>query len=178
MHVKISLVKIISCLVMFFYCSSSALGQFVNGKPLKPVGGDILHADARVAKYRVSIVKIVDGVIHTETFVPAEDVAQEWMMKNTPKLTIGEADSLLITNTTNTPLENYVLHQVKEQTDTIVYKLPIILNERFIEWYIMRRESYRFIKPSDIRLIKFLSKEAAQNKYGNTILFGAIEIYK
>lgn len=168
-------------LILLTIAAGQAAGQIVNGKPLKPIGGDILNVDGRLFKEKVTVLEIVDGVIDTENFVPGADVSAGWVIRDSTsvrRIVDAKVDSVVIVNTKNTVLENYVFKRLKNEIEGLPYKVPIILNERFIEWYLMRRESYRFIKSTDIKRIKFLPREEAQKKYGNTLVFGVIEIYK
>ncbi|HVI47531.1 MAG TPA: hypothetical protein VM802_21855 [Chitinophaga sp.] len=171
---------LLACLLLISN-TGIAVAQLVNGKAMLPTGPPILDRTGRVLKTN-SFFKIVDGVIHTEIYVPGSEVLREWTISDKDEIEAilpgSPAESVLVTNTTDTKLEKYIFEKLKQQIDTIPYKLPIIMNERFIVSYRGRREAMKFIKPSEIKTMRFLPKPEAQQKYGKTILFGAIELTK
>lgn len=159
-----------------------SFAQMVNGKPMKPAVNEILSA--KVLRFGVdsSYFKIVDGVIHRERYVPLAEVAKEWTISEKDVINAmapgSPADTVYVTNTVNTALEQYLFGKIKSEIDTIPFKLPIVLNEHFYESYRGRREALKYIKPAAVKSIVFVPREPARQKYGNAVLFGVIEISK
>lgn len=165
--------------IILLFGTTTINGQVVNEKIMRPTGDPILHPDGKIKTFKVSSIKIVDGVIDMENFVPTNEVSKEWELIDSTaikKLIDKAPPKLVITNTKLTPIEKYIYSKVKHETEK--YNIPIIINNQFMASYLMRRETIRFITPNSIKSISYISKKEAQEKYGNSIVWGAIEILK
>lgn len=171
----ISIISIVLCLFQ-----NKSFSQIVNGKLLKDYGYDAGIGNLRMVLPHTAT-KIVDGVIYREMNVPLNQVENAWTIKDSTeirKIMQNYADSVQITNTKNSALEQFIYDKAGIPTELRPYKLPIILNESFFGWYALRKKNLMYVKPEEIRKIVFLTKDMARNKYGSSILFGAVEIYK
>ncbi|MCW3465060.1 hypothetical protein [Chitinophaga nivalis] len=165
-------------LLLSFSAHLYVQGQIVNERLLKAHAKEIGDGDGHILPNTIFI-KVMDGVVFQEGYAPLKEVEQEWVVRDSAtvsKMTNMPADSVLIMCSPSLPIEKYIYQQVEKEIAAIPGKVPILLNERFMTSHKMRKLMLQYLKPSDIRKITFLSKEAAQKKYGNEILFGAIEV--
>ncbi|EJF08535.1 hypothetical protein O71_20282 [Pontibacter sp. BAB1700] len=84
----------------------------------------------------------------------------------------------MVKSSADIDIENYIYRQVHEQVQQIgtKYKIPIAVNEKLTSNHTDRRNQLSKIKAEEVKKIKFLKKAEAQAKYGDTVVFGLIEI--
>jgi len=143
----------------------------------------IAHAQDKAATIDVNdkkYTRIIDGVVTPDkyTYTEAKHEIKLLTEKEEVKLKIHYAKHVMLINTANYPIEDYIFVQNRSKylnTDLPAYiKLPISLNGKLLS-----QEDRKKILPGldskKVKRITFLNRTSAQNKYHSTP-FGVIEI--
>ena len=167
------------CLISF---TAFTKGYSQNVSPntidVKKVSGKAVTVDMN----DMECVHVVDGLVTTyKEDVPARQLAhfeQAASPEKLAKLGFDGSQCVMVKSSADLAIENYIYRQVHAQVQQVgtKYKLPIAVNGKLTSSYASRRAELSSIKPEQIKEVKFLDKAAAKAKYGDSIVFGLIEI--
>jgi hypothetical protein len=171
---------------LYFLCllSFTAITQGYS-QSLKPNTIDVKTVDRKVVTVDMNnkdCVHVIDGLVTSyDEAIPAKQLAHFEQVASQEKLTrlgFNGNQCVMVKSSADIAVENYIYRQVHAQVQQVgtKYKLPIAVNGKLTSSYANRRAKLGSIKPEQIKEVKFLDKEAAQAKYGDSVVFGLIEI--
>ena len=171
--------RFILCLISFVaFTKGYSLAQNPNTIDVKKVNGKAVTVDTNDK----DCVHVVDGLVTTyKEEVPARQLAhfeQAASPEKLAKLGFDGSPCVMVKSSADLAIENYVYRQVHAQVQQVgtKYKIPIAVNGKLNPTYASRRAELGSIKPEQVKEVKFLDKAAAKAKYGDSIVFGLIEI--
>ena len=167
------------CLLFFMaYTQGLCQGTMPGYLKVKTISKDFVS----VNMYDQECIHVVDGLITSyKDSIPQQDIAhfeKAASREKLAKLGFKAGQCVMVKSSVDLEIENYVYRQVHGQVQKIgnQYKIPIAVNGKLRHAYKERRSQLSKLKVEAIKEVKFLNKAAAQEKYGDKVVFGLIEI--